>query len=224
MYYDYDDYYNEPSEFEQQIMELKNSLVKAVKKEHQEEIECLRKENAELQDIKNRIKDIETEHRQWITQIERDRKQLESTIKRARLKELLSDNFVQAWGVENNGELLPKCDKCNKNRYIHYKTPMGRPAQEQCSCNAHVIRYEPLPIECYEFIQSKTTYGNENYPRISIYYSRSKSKNYDEYERTSNIYKGESFEEIKKYGIVFLDKDKCQKYCDWLNVKEKIND
>ena len=31
----YDDFYNEPSEFEQQIYEFKQALVKAVKEEHQ---------------------------------------------------------------------------------------------------------------------------------------------------------------------------------------------
>lgn len=215
--YDYDDYYDEPSEFERKIDEFKQSLIDVVKKEHQEEMAKLREENAKLQDIKVRIKEIEAEHSKFVREIKAERIQIESKVKRMRLRELLSENFIQAWGVENNGEILQKCDKCDKNRYIHYKTPLGKDAKEHCDCNKRAIKYEPLPIECYEFSQSKTTYAGENYPHISIYYSRNKSKEYDAYERTSKIYKGEPFGEVNKYGIVFLDKSKCQEYCDWLN-------
>ena len=40
-YYDYEDYYGEPSEFEQQIDEFKNSLFNAVKQEHKDKMEQL---------------------------------------------------------------------------------------------------------------------------------------------------------------------------------------
>jgi len=215
----YEDYYDEPSEFEQQIAEFKDSLVKAVKKEHQEEIERLRRENAELQGIKSRIKQIELEHAESLRHLKAAEERAVYEAKRARLKELLSENFIQGWGVENRGEKFPKCEKCDKNRYIHYKTPSGKGATERCDCDARMTRYEPLPIECYEFHQSKTTYGGEKYPRISVYFSRKEDRDHDEYNRTRNIYKGEPFKEVDRYGIAFLNKEKCQEYCDWLNAK-----
>lgn len=48
MYYEFDDYF-EPGEFDEKIEELKNELRESVKKEINDEIEKLRKENKELQ-------------------------------------------------------------------------------------------------------------------------------------------------------------------------------
>lgn len=56
-YYD-NDFYNEPSEFEEQIDQLKESLMNAVRDEHKAEVERLRKENAELQEVKRAFETI----------------------------------------------------------------------------------------------------------------------------------------------------------------------
>ena len=65
----YDDFYNEPSEFEEQIEEFKQSLMDSVKEEFTDEMELLRKENKRLQDIKFRMREIEAEHQKKIERI-----------------------------------------------------------------------------------------------------------------------------------------------------------
>ena len=70
----YDDFYNEPSEFEQQIYEFKQALVKAVKEEYQEELETLRKENAELADFKSKKDELERAHREALREFEKKKK------------------------------------------------------------------------------------------------------------------------------------------------------
>lgn len=59
----WDDFY-EPSEFDQQVEEWKEALKKSVKKEYMDEMERLRRENAELMDIKKnwseKIHEIDT--------------------------------------------------------------------------------------------------------------------------------------------------------------------
>ena len=52
MYYDYDDYWREPSEFEQQVEEFKDALRNSVKDEIKEKIASLEKELAELKEFK----------------------------------------------------------------------------------------------------------------------------------------------------------------------------
>ena len=46
-----DDFYNEPSEFEIQVEEFKESLAKAIKGEFLEEMGRLKEENRKLQEI-----------------------------------------------------------------------------------------------------------------------------------------------------------------------------
>ena len=57
MYPDFDDYY-EPSEFEQQVEEFKDSLRHSVKQETQELIERLRKENEELRSVRDNWEEV----------------------------------------------------------------------------------------------------------------------------------------------------------------------
>lgn len=49
---DYDDFYDEPSEFQIQIAEFKQSLMESVKQEFLDEMERLKTENRELQTFK----------------------------------------------------------------------------------------------------------------------------------------------------------------------------
>lgn len=56
-YWDDGDYF-EPSEFDEKIEELKNELRESVKKEINDEIEKLRKENKELQGIKRNFESV----------------------------------------------------------------------------------------------------------------------------------------------------------------------
>ena len=51
MYYP-DDFYNEPSEFDMQVEEFKESLAKSIKSDFLEEMERLKAENRKLQGIK----------------------------------------------------------------------------------------------------------------------------------------------------------------------------
>ena len=58
---DYDDFYSEPIDFEMQVDEFKSSLMASVKDEYKAEMARLRKENAELKPVKERMREIEFE-------------------------------------------------------------------------------------------------------------------------------------------------------------------
>ena len=72
-----DDFYNEPSEFDMQVEEFKESLAKAVKSEFLEEMERLKKENRNLREIKENFEQIKRDY---------ERKKMECDWERTRKK------------------------------------------------------------------------------------------------------------------------------------------
>ncbi|GIO40188.1 hypothetical protein J41TS12_50490 [Paenibacillus antibioticophila] len=217
-FYD-DDFYDEPSEFDQQVDEFKQSLMKSVRDEYKAEMDRLRKENAELQDVKRRKDEIEREHCHALNQFESDKLNLENRLKRMRLTELLGENLLIGWFPSSQDNKKPKCDKCDEQRRIHFKTPSGKPADEWCECAKSVRSYKPEEIECYQFYQSKNSWGGK-YPTVSRYYQRKEDREYDSFEACKTPYGGEPFEEVTYWRVVFDSQEECQKYCDWLTAKE----
>ena len=61
MYYP-DDFYCEPSEFEMQVEEFKESLAKSIKSEFLEEMERLKAENRKLQGIKDNFEQVKRDY------------------------------------------------------------------------------------------------------------------------------------------------------------------
>ncbi|MNW38933.1 hypothetical protein D3C74_160130 [compost metagenome] len=217
-YYD-DDFYCEPSEFDQQVEEFKQSLMNSVRDGYKAEMEELRKENAELQDIKRRKDEIEREHTLALHQLNSEKSDFENRLKRMRLTELLGENLLIAWFPSSQRNQKPKCDKCDEQRFIRYTTPSGKPASERCDCYESICSYEPEEIECYKFYQSKNSWGGD-YPIVSRYYQRKVEREYDSFEACRKPYGGEPFEKIERWSVAFNSQEECQKYCDWLNEKE----
>lgn len=214
----YDDFY-EPSEFEEEIETMKDTLRASVKKEIQQEIECLKKENAELQDIKKKwnkkVQELEKEKQN----LHFAASQAKSEAKKARLHELFADYTFPAYVPQYKWEYKrEKCDKCDSNGYIHYKTPMGRNATELCSCRDKVKTYSVIEVEMVK-IKEDTRLND-----VTVYFSYDQEKDSDEYSycTTSRIYNGQEYNLLDVYNgrVVFFDKEECQKYCDYLNGKQ----
>lgn len=216
--YDYDDFYSEPSEFEQQIEEFKASLIGSVKDKYKEEMERLRKENEELQSVKNDWLNIQKEYKDKNRQIVTDKENFERKLKKMRITELLGENLLTGWFPASQRIEKPKCDKCDEGRRIYYEKPSGKRDYETCQCGEPTYFYQPQEIQCIEFYQSKSTWNSE-YPRMSLYFQRKEDKDYDAFERCRNPYNGEPFEDLQSYRIVFFKQEDCQRYCDWKNAK-----
>lgn len=218
----YGDDYFEPSEFDMLVDVWKETLKQSVKKEYQDEMERLKKENAKLFDIKNnwakKCRELEAEKDKYRCATIN----VEKEAKKARLHELLEPYSKPAWGVNYHYEYArEKCDKCDKNGYIHYKTPMGRDAKEECSCRKRRRIFEPAEAEITEISEFIKSYDPK---KIKVYfeYEKDEGRSYEEDKyKTVQVYSGQDFKDINIcYGMVFLDKEKCQEYCDWLNDKE----
>jgi hypothetical protein len=151
----YDDFYAEPSEFEMQIEEFKDGLMKSVKQEFLDEMERLKAENAELRVFKSRKNEIEAERKKESHEHLLKLEDAERNAKKMRLSELMSENFLQGWGVESKGEKMPKCDKCDKHRRIKYTTPLGKTASSS-ACNLLVASGKLLIIIAPKISKTKT--------------------------------------------------------------------
>jgi len=220
----YDDFYNEPSEFEAQIDEFKQSLINAVKQDYQAEMARLHKENAELQEIKKRKKEIEAEHSRALHQFATDKENYERQLKKMRIAELLGEYMLVGWFPASHRVEKSKCDKCNNNRKIRFTSPSGKEYTEDCPiCGTPTNFYEPEEIECYQFYQHKDTFGRE-YAGVGKYYTRKEDRDYDTFERSRTVYKGEPFEEVQSYSVVFFKQEDCQKYCDWKNNPQEAGE
>ena len=219
---DYDDFYSEPSEFEQQIDEFKQSLINAVKEEYQGEMKRLREENSKLQEYKKDKDRIEREHQQALQRMRNDQQEYERRVKRMRLAELLGENFTVAWGTKDDYEELPKCDKGDKDRRIHFNSPSGKSLTEDCECKQKKHNFVPQELSLIRFyiMNEKYTGRDEHIERHYRKVAKIES-DYDEYTDTTSVYNGEEFSKVNSYGIVFLSKEKCKEYCDWLNLHKE---
>lgn len=139
------DFYNEPSEFEQEIDSFKESLRKAVKEEITDEITKLRatvKEQAgklanltELEKAAERAR-LDYEHK--ATRAERD---AYTKVQKEGLRKLMEVLAKPMYRVGVAYKEQPKCDKCDADRRIAYTTPLGRKQWERCECSHSEVFY-----------------------------------------------------------------------------------
>ncbi|MES9681676.1 hypothetical protein ABWK22_01925 [Gottfriedia acidiceleris] len=220
--FEYEDFYHEPTEFELQIEALKASLLKSVQEKYVTEMEQLRKENADLQDIKRNFAQIQSEFRNKEMQLERERNDLVRKVRSEKLGELMKDFEVITYRACQKRQTLPKCDKCNQRRQIEYTTPLGNTAHENCDCNKGVYIYVPEEHVATEFKKSRNKVNE-----MTVWYK--KKQDYDEdyyvYDPSTMLkviyHEGLKFEDLSSHDTFFKTKEECQAFCDYLNAKPK---
>lgn len=227
MYYDYDDYWAELSEFDQQIEEFKDSLRNSVKDEIKEKIESLENELSELKEFRDEkdkfIQECESKVREAKREAEvaiRTAKESEEKWKKARLHQLLGDYLTVGWKVGNSWEYGEKCNKCDENRKIHFTSPQGKKYTEDCQCAKRHYKYFPKEATLCKFYVRKENFGwddNRYYTVVDC------DDDYDRYERADHVYTSSDdidYEKVNSYNAVFLNEEDCQKFCDWKNKQE----
>lgn len=227
MYYDYDDYWAELSEFDQQIEEFKDSLRNSVKDEIKEKITSLENELSELKEFRDEkdkfIQECESKVREAKREAEvaiRTAKESEEKWKKARLHQLLGDYLTVGWKVGNSWEYGEKCNKCDENRKIHFTSPQGKKYTEDCRCAKRHYKYFPKEATLCKFYVRKENFGwddNRYYTVVDC------DDDYDRYERADHVYTSSDdidYEKVNSYNAVFLNKEDCQKFCDWKNKQE----
>lgn len=218
----YEEFYGETSEFAEKIEELKDSLMESVKDEIHTELVQLKKENLELQEIKNNFDEIKSKYRMKELEFERELESIEKKVRKERLSELTKDIQINRYKARvKRKEKLPKCDKCDEERKRWFTKPSGRPDYEFCECDEEYLVYHPeryIMVEFSDldnknmFYEIRTTYDDEE-----DYFYLSKSGTHAE-----AIYKeGMNYRDLNIRKTFFDTEEDCRKYCDWLNENAK---
>lgn len=228
-FYDDTNFYTEANEFDRQVDEFKESLMKGVKTEFLEEMESLRKENAELQEVKSNLKSIKEDYERKERDLNVKKQNLENQVRREHLSKLMNSIKVMAYTVgHSNKKLLEKCNKCNNDRRIYYKTPLGNDASERCDCDKSVSQYEPVKIP---LVTMSLKSNNEIRVWYQVKYEDTRDEYLNYYEDSINgdkmIRSLDEFNiEDRLYGKLFETEELCQKACDLVNqrnLKTKVS-
>jgi len=216
--YLYEDYFTEECyEFvSQKLEEIKAFALSNIRKEHVDKMDELIAENKELREFRDRKKEIEREHSLLVANLEEETRNAKSLAKKARLKELFGENFVEVWGTKIEYIVKPKCNKCDKDRLINFKSPLGREFSEKCECDEKIKIFKPEILHLIKI---------ENVISATDYYYKYYEGSYCNGERicATYVYDGQSFDNVNREKTYFLDKETCQAYCDWLYKKYNKN-
>lgn len=219
----YDDDFFESGEFDSQIEEFKEELRKSVKKEIQDKIEKLLKENEELQDIKKNFESIQRNFESKKSEYDRAMRDAEIKAKQTRLKELMDTYKIVLWSVDWMYQYKEKCDKCGTDRKIQITLPDGSFASYRCECGVGKKVYRPK-----EYVLHKM---NDRFGTVNAWY-RMRGKEGEEYIEEYDFSRyaktivnhDKSFKEINVESlskVFFATKEECQEFCDYLNKIEE---
>lgn len=219
-----EDYYDNHSEFDAQVNDFKESLKQAVKKEHIDEMNRIKKENEELQEVKKNFEAIKEDYARKERVLESERRHLLSKVRQERLTELLKDSEVTMFRARVDYVDEPKCDRCDDYRRIHFESPLGNKMTEQCSCKKSEKVYVAEKMVRTEF--KAGNHGSTLW--YKPYRDSSDGMVLDEYmssEVARKIFKkGDSFAKLNQYETFFVLLEDCLEYCKYLqnaDSKEK---
>lgn len=228
----YDDYYDNYNEFDAQIEEFKQSLIKSVKEEHQKEIAKLREENAKLQEVKRNWNTLENELKTKIRELERQKEQNTDIVRREFYNDKLKDFLEKAfeartlYRVTTDTFKSEKCDLCDSNRNILLKDGLGREYKVRCECNTTKTKYIVEKANLDLYIQKGG--GRDNFwmaLRQSSDYSNTNIFGFGDAEiKTEGVMLDKfDIDNLPKiiYYTYFTNKEEAQKYADYLNEKSQ---
>lgn len=224
----FEDFYNEgPSDFDIAIEEFKEGLRKTVRDEYVKEMTRLKKENEELQEVKKNWAQIQMEYQFKEEKFNREKSEIERELARKKINELttIADFSEHLYVIDYKEGYVPKCDKCDDNRQIHFTSPSGRDCKEDCPvCGKRYSIYYPKPVDAIKIRFSKDPYLKSEVWAVK----------YEEYcenitYKTENIWKGTAEEfNIDDYYTLshtcFESKELAQKICDRINKKNNVPD
>ena len=224
----YDDFYGDDySEMNQFLDELKQTALKNAREEYIKKMEHLEKENAELQEVKKNWAQIQMEYQFKEEKFNREKSEIERELARKKFNELttIADFSEHLYVIDYKEGYVPKCDKCDDNRQIHFTSPSGRDFNEDCPvCGKRYCIYYPKPVDAIKIRFSKDPYLKSEVWAVK-YEESCENITY----KTENIWKGTAEEfNIDDYYILrhtcFESKELAQQICDRINKTNGVPD
>lgn len=217
--YDIEPYY-EPTVADIIFIEAKQKLEEALKDSVKYKLEGVINENEELKvknkELQKQVSEIKSRERQ----LEFDRQDLERKVRRERFSQLMKDYQTILYTVKTQYLKTKKCNNCDDNRKIHFKSPSGKDMTEYCECDKSIPKKIVKENKLVEFRL------NRDRDEILAWYElkiepKDRDSDYDHCRSTNRaevIYNSDmKFEDLNRHEIFFREKEDCQKYCDFLN-------
>lgn len=217
MYSKWDDDFYGPSEFDEKVDEWKETLRESVKEEFKSRMAELEAENAQLQDIKKnwseKVAELEREKGQAVLEAKR----AAYNAKQMRTEELLKETLPYAYYVYATYKDGPKCDKCDDDRYIHYKSPQGYDRAEKCDCSIQKITYAVKTVPLIK-LYPKDDHEQSLAPVYLVHIDSTDGYRYT----AERFFDTEPFETIRRCDTpLFETEEKAKAYADYCNRKEQ---
>lgn len=196
-------------------------LIELTNKEKQEEIEKLKKENA---DLRKEIEDLGNEMEELTHKLLKEKNCIRKEIALMNLSDLfgVNGNKLVRWKISCANVYKKKCDKCNQNGEILFKSPSGKQYSERCECREPFKKYFPKKVVCINFNEFRAPSGTA----VSMTYQE-ENRGYSLF-RDPIICDNFSFKDIENVlhnpKLCFTSKTKCQRFCDYMNDKNNITD
>lgn len=230
-YWDRESDYYELFEFEEECEHLKDLLKASALRELKEENEKLKKELQESAEIvnnyKNKVQEVERQKKIYEISKEQLTNEITRRIKNEKIKELLKTVSQKFYSVQSKFVKKDKCDKCDNNRYIQFKSPIsGKMIKESCPyCGESILQYYVKESEIKSISYDNGEFSKEIYFDDDWYENSIKipSHLYCIFEEDDNI----AFEDCKRNrDILFKIKENAEECAEYLNKKyyyPKIN-
>ena len=242
--YDYDCYndehYYEPSIADEILLEFQQKMKNALLENVKLDIQNTKEENARLKEENKKQKQREND----ISNKERDLKYKEENLKREVTNEFYQSNIgdtlkqyieeSEIWFADVERYQNEKCNLCDEERKLVAEYPNGKIIKTNCDCAKILSKYVPglSEIKLIKFSKRDSRYSSERKFYLSRSYSPipSRRSDYDDYQEFKIYHVINEFDESiiklhknKEYSerLGFRSKEECQKYCNWLNNKEK---
>lgn len=209
---DWEEPYYEPTEADEIFLEASGKLWEALRSNVKSKLESVKRENDKLKRRNEELHDLVVSWRSKERELVEREKEIERKAKRLPLSGLMGDREFVMWEVDRyNYRKKEKCDKCNEERKIPYKSPLGKQMFEDCECSRRHNHYQPKQKVLHALRKRK------NDPALYIWFRSKDEEDMYNSELVESTSDDEDFSDLSVYNAVFADKEKCQAYCDWLN-------
>ena len=217
----YEDFFNEgSSDYELFMNDLKETLKKSIKDEFIKEMDRLRAENKKLQNVKENFEQIKLDYVHKEQELKAKAQDMERDLARKKIMApaTIADLTPQIYYIDDANGFLPKCNKCDENRLIHFKSPSGRECTEPCpNCGTSFRKYFVKPVDTL-----RISFPNDPQIKRVAYYLRHDRWGESYTYNLQDIYRGpaEEFDlQVNRNHIAFESKELAQEICNRLNKK-----
>lgn len=231
-------YYDEDYIMEKAIKIQKRELIKEarqhLKKEVQEEIDNLKKENQALQEMKadyNAFKQKERELEALKSKLEKDYQlkceSLESDFAKKQLEDILRPLIgcltKPMYRITRESVQREKCPLCDDKRQYTLLAPDGEKYTVWCKCSLHKNVFSVKKPDCFKIYMKVNKDSHQKDLSSTLIMRHITSNGFEIYDEVNNIV--ENFDENnlpENYSnVLFSSEEEAQKYCDYLNSLEE---